>query len=285
MVIEDANSSSVALSIPRIRALIGGANYPYFSALDSQGATDPGDPSPSTPPSTASTDASLRQYNMVPVRGGTFTMGCTPEQGSDCYDDEKPSHQVTVSDFYIGKYEVTQKEWREVMGSDPPELAFKGCDACPVERVSWNDIQEFLSKLNAKTGKTYRLPTEAEWEYAARGGSQSRGYKYAGSNSLDEVAWYTDNSGSKTHPVGQKKANELGLYDMSGNVWEWCWDWYGGYGEAAQSDPRGPSEGTDRVLRGGGWYYFAESCRSASRLTSYPDYRINYVGFRLVFVP
>ena len=282
MVIEDANSSSVALSIPRIRALIGGANYPYFSASDSQVGTDPGDPSPNTPPSTASTDASLRQYNMVPVRGGTFTMGCTPEQGSDCYDSEKPAHQVTVSDFYIGKYEVTQKEWREVMGSDPSN--FKNCDNCPVEQVSWNDVQEFLSKLNAKTGKSYRLPTEAEWEYAARGGTTSRGYKYAGSNSLDEVAWYTDNSGSKTHPVGQKKANELGLYDMSGNVWEWCADdWHGSYsgapstGRAWIDSPRASS----RVGRGGSWFGGTRGCRVSYRTNFTPLFRDNRLGFRL----
>ena len=220
--------------------------------------------------------------NMVLVRGGTFTMGCTSEQGSDCDGDEKPAHQVTVSDFYIGKYEVTQKEWREVMGSNPS--FFKNCDACPVENVSWNDVQSFLSKLNAKTGRTYRLPTEAEWEYAARGGSQSRGYKYAGSNSLDEVAWYGDNSGSKTHPVGQKKANELGLYDMSGNVWEWCADdWHDSYsgapstGRAWIDSPRA----SDRVHRGGSWYDGARYSRVSSRLNFTPSDRFFYLGFRL----
>jgi formylglycine-generating enzyme required for sulfatase activity len=153
-----------------------------------------------------------------------------------------------------------------------------------VERVSWNDIQEFLSKLNAKTGKTYRLPTEAEWEYAARGGSQSRGYKYAGSNSLDEVAWYTDNSGSKTHPVGQKKANELGLYDMSGNVWEWCADdWHGSYsgapstGRAWIDSPRASS----RVFRGGGWDGGARYCRVSYRGNYTPSFRGSALGFRL----
>ncbi|MEY4134087.1 MAG: hypothetical protein RL386_437, partial [Bacteroidota bacterium] len=212
--------------------------------------------------------SSAQSFEMVLVRGGTFTMGCTGEQGGDCYSDEKPSHQVTVSDYYIGKYEVTQKEWRAVTGSNPSY--FENCDNCPVEVVSWADIQQFLTKLNAKTGKVYRLPTEAEWEYAARGGSSSLGYKYSGSNNLDEVAWHEGNSGNKTHPVGQKKSNELGLYDMSGNVWEWCADWYGSYSSGAQTNPKGPSSGTYRVLRGGSWGNNAGSCRSAYRLNSYP---------------
>jgi formylglycine-generating enzyme required for sulfatase activity len=221
------------------------------------------------------------EANMVRIKGGTFTMGCTSEQGSDCDSDERPAHQVTVSDFYIGRYEVTQKEWREVMGSDPPELAFKGCDNCPVERVSWEDIQQFLLKLNAKTGKAYRLPTEAEWEYAARGGSSSRGFKYAGSNTIDEVAWYTSNSGDKTRPVGQKKSNELGLYDMSGNVWEWCQDWKGDYSSSAQTNPKGPSTGFRRVMRGGSWSVSPQGCRVARRGYITPGYRDFYSGFRL----
>ena len=223
----------------------------------------------------------LVRENMVLVRGGTFTMGCTSEQGSDCDGDEKPAHQVTVSDFYIGKYEVTQKEWREVMGSNPS--FFKNCDACPVENVSSIAVQSFLSKLNAKTGRTYRLPTEAEWEYAARGGASSRGYKYAGSNSLNEVAWNDDNSGSKTHPVGQKKANELGLYDMSGNVWEWCADdWHGSY-SGAPSTGRAwiDSRASGRVGRGGSWGDDAQNCRVSLRNYFAPSDRGNYLGFRL----
>lgn len=222
---------------------------------------------------------------MVYVKGGTFTMGCTSEQGSDCEDDEKPAHQVTLSDFYICKYEVTQKQWRAVMGTDPPELRFKGCDDCPVERVSWNDIQDFIKKLNQKTGKKYRLPTEAEWEYAARGGSQSKGYKYAGSNNIGEVAWYDVNSSNKTHAVGGKKPNELGIYDMSGNVWEWCNDWYGNYSAGSQRNPQGPSSGTGRVLRGGSWYSNAWYCRVSDRYDGNPDGRHGNYGFRLAVSP
>jgi formylglycine-generating enzyme required for sulfatase activity len=216
---------------------------------------------------------------MVLVRRGTFTMGCTGEQGGDCDGDEKPSHQVTVSDYYIGKYEVTQKEWREVMGNSPSYS--KNCDNCPVEQVSWEDIQQFLTKLNAKTGKVYRLPTEAEWEYAARGGSSGRGYKYSGSNNLDEVAWHEGNSGSKTHPVGQKKANELGLYDMSGNVYEWCADWYGDYSSGPQTNPKGPSSGDNRVLRGGSWHHDGWFCRVSNRIGYIPWYRTIHDGFRV----
>ena len=226
-------------------------------------------------------------FEMVFIKGGTFTMGCTGEQ-SDCHDNEKPTHQVTVSDFQIGKYEVTQKQWREVMGSDPPELRFKGCDNCPVERVSWNDIQKFIIKLNQKTGKKYRLPTESEWEYAARGGvksdverSRNADFKYAGSNNIDEVAWYDGNSDSKTHPVGKKKPNELGIYDMSGNVWEWCSDWDGNYSSGSQTNPKGASTGTYRVLRGGSWYSNYRGCRVAYRKYSCLGNRVSHYGFRL----
>lgn len=220
--------------------------------------------------------------DMVFVKGGTFKMG---DNFGDGDNDEKPVHDVTLSDFYMGKTEVTQKQWRMIMGSDPSELAFKGCDNCPVERVSWNDVQEFISKLNQKTGKTYRLPTEAEWEYAARGGNKSNGYKYAGSDNIDEVAWYTSNSGSKTKPVAGKKPNELGIYDMSGNVYEWCSDWYGDYSTSAQTNPKGASSGSSRVFRGGSWGNNAQDCRSARRSSNTPTRRGNNLGFRLVRVP
>lgn len=225
------------------------------------------------------TRTAIDDPQLVFVRGGTFTMGCTSEQGSDCLEDEKPAHQVAVSDFYIGKYEVTQKQWREVMGTNPS--SFKDCDECPVEQVSWADVQEFIIKLRAKTGKQYRLPTEAEWEYAARGGSMSWGYKYSGSNMMGEVGWYLGNAGGKTHPVGQKQANELGLYDMSGNVWEWCEDWYGEYSRSAQRNPRGPSGASDRVNRGGSWNDDARSCRTSIRDNYAPSLRGRNLGFRL----
>ena len=223
--------------------------------------------------------------NMVYIQGGTFTMGCDEKRDDDCADDEKPTHSVTLSGYSIGKYEVTQAQWRAVMGSDPEELRFKGCDNCPVERVSWNDIQEFLKELNKKTGKKFRLPTEAEWEYAARGGNVGTDHapsKYAGGNDLDAVAWYGDNSGSKTHPVGQKQPNELGLYDMNGNVWEWCSDRYDAdyYANSPRSNPRGPNSGARRVLRGGGWDNGAGSCRAANRHGSNPNDRISSYGFR-----
>ena len=216
---------------------------------------------------------------MVYVKGGTFTMGCTGEQGGDCDDNEKPAHSVTVSSYYIGKYEVTQAQWREIMGSNPSDDME---NIWPVDSVSWNDIQVFIEKLNAKTGKNYRLPTEAEWEFAARGGKQSKGYQYAGSNRLDSVAWDFDNSGGQTHPVGSKSPNELGIYDMSGNVWEWCSDWYGSYSSSSQTNPKGPQSGSDRVLRGGSLCNLARDCRVSDRDYGYPSYSNYYIGFRLV---
>jgi formylglycine-generating enzyme required for sulfatase activity len=214
--------------------------------------------------------------DFVFIPGGTFQMG-----SNDGGSDEKPVHSVTVSSFYMSKYEVTQKQWRDVMGTNPS--GFK-CDNCPVEQVSWNDVQKFLKKQNAKTGKNYRLPTEAEWEYAARGGNKSKGYKYAGSNSINDMAWYSSNS-TKTHQVGTKKANELGIYDMSGNVYEWCSDWYDSdyYKNSLRNNPQGANSGTYRVLRGGSWSNYHAYCRVADRPISTPTYRNNNIGFRLVF--
>lgn len=212
---------------------------------------------------------------MVFVEGGTFQMG-----SSSGDDDEKPVHSVTLSSFNIGKYEVTQAQWKAVMGSNPSN--FSGCDNCPVESVSWNDVQDFFRKLNAQTGKNYRLPTEAEWEYSAKGGKQSRGYTYSGSNDLGAVAWYTENSGSKTHAVGGKQANELGIYDMTGNVMEWCSDRYGNYSSYSETNPTGASSGQYHVLRGGNWDKNANHCRAACRFSNYSDGRYSDRGLRLV---
>ena len=231
--------------------------------------------------STVNLSAELNKLinNMVYVSGGTFTMGGTSEQGSDAYDDEKPTHSVTLSSYYICKYEVTQALWRAVMGNNPSN--FKG-DNLPVECVSWDDCQTFINRLNSYTGRNFRLPTEAEWEFAARGGNYSRHYKYSGSNYISDVAWYDGNSGNRTHPIGTKQANELGLYDMSGNVYEWCSDWYGSYSSYSQNDPTGPNGGSNRVRRGGCWNSYASGCRSSSRYNSAPGFRCNVIGLRLV---
>lgn len=230
--------------------------------------------------------------DMVQVPGGNFTMGCQEERDTNCAGYEKPAHEVTIPTFYMSKYEVTQAQWRAVMGSDPPALDNTGCDKCPVEDVSWNDIQEFLIKLNTLTGQRYRLPTEAEWEYAARGGAKSQGFLYSGSNDINEVAWYNSNykagntHGNKktTRPVGGKKANELGLYDMSGNVYEWCADdWHNDYNGAPTNGSAwvAASRGSIRVLRGGGWGNDARSCRAAGRGGTAPTSRGSVIGFRL----
>ena len=216
-------------------------------------------------------------FTMIPVEGGTFTMGATSEMKNPD-DDEQPTHPVTLSSYYIGETEVTQALWKAVMGSNPSR--FKG-DNLPVECVSWDDCQEFIRKLNSLTSQNFRLPTEAEWEFACRGGNNSRGYKYSGSNNLGSVAWYDGNSGNKTHPVGTKAPNELGIYDMSGNVWEWCADWYGDYSSGAQTNPTGPYGGSNRVYRGGSWNYDVGRCRSSNRDFYYPWIRDIILGLRL----
>ena len=221
-------------------------------------------------------------FDMIKVEAGTFTMGCTSEQ-SECYSGESPYHRVTISsDYYIGKYEVTQELWQAVMGNNPS--SFKGFDK-PVENVSWNDCVEFCEELSRMTGKRFRLPTEAEWEFAARGGKKSTGAKYSGSSSVANVAWYDGSSGGQTHPVGKLRPNELGIYDMSGNVWEWCSDWYGSYGSSSQTDPYGASSGQSRVLRGGSWFSGARYCRVSNRDGITPSGRDDYYGFRVVLVP
>ena len=217
--------------------------------------------------------------NMVQVDGGRFRMGGTPEQGNDAYSNEKPVHEVTLSDYYIGKYEVRQSEWEAVMGSNPSR--FKGEDL-PVEQVSWSDCHEFIGRLNALTGLSFKLPTEAQWEYAARGGRLSKSYKYSGSNNLGEVGWYGSNSGNCTHQVGEKQPNELGLYDMSGNVWEWCEDRYGGYSVTSQRDPLGAADGSHRMYRGGSWNSEVRNCRVSVRYDFALGHRYDNLGFRLV---
>lgn len=221
-------------------------------------------------------------FTMVYVEGGTFTMGCTSEQGSDCFDDEKPAHSVTLSGYYIAETEVTQGLWQAVMGDNPSR--FKNGNDYPVEQVSWQDAMAFCSRLSELTGRTYTLPTEAQWEYAARGGNKSRGYKYAGSDYLENVGWFMDNSGSTTHPVKRKSSNELGIYDMSGNVWEWCKDWNGSYSSNSQTNPTGPSSGSNRVKRGGSWNNNAQNCRVANRNNNTPTNRNNNIGFRVVLL-
>ncbi len=213
-------------------------------------------------------------FTMVGVQGGAFQMGSNDED-----DDAEPIHNVTLSSYYIGQTEVTQALWKAVMGSNPSD--WKG-DNLPVEQVSWDDCQTFITKLNQLTGEHFRLPTEAEWEFAAKGGRQSRGFKYSGNTNIDYVAWYDGNSGSKTHPVATKSPNELGIYDMSGNVWEWCQDRYGSYSSSSQTNPVGPSSGSERVVRGGSWYDFAGGCRSAFRSGYTPDFRDRNLGLRLV---
>lgn len=232
-------------------------------------------------------------FNMIAIEGGTFMMGATAEQEGDNYTGEKPVHEVTVSSFSLGETEVTQELWIAVMGDNPSSFSSSNTYPedlqRPVDRVSWDDCQTFITELNQLTGKNFRLPTEAEWEYAARGGNKSQGYKYAGGNTLTNVAWYWDNipshtwhtAGYGTQTVATKAPNELGLYDMSGNVYEWCQDWYGNYSSVAQTNPTGPESGDERVSRGGCWFSLAALCRVSYRY-GYTQSNISYYqGLRL----
>ena len=215
-------------------------------------------------------------FVMVKVDGGTFTMGASADD-SDAEADESPAHEVTLDSFSIGQTEVTQELWQAVMGNNPSNNIG---DDCPVEMVSWNDCIEFIAKLNLMTGCNFRLPTEAEWEYAARGGNKSKSYLYSGSNSLDLVGWFKDNC-SASQDVGLKAANELGIFDMSGNVWEWCSDVFDDYSPEAQTNPAGPESGSTRVLRGGSWYGKAKKCRVSERHSTAPDFKDDDMGLRL----
>jgi len=215
---------------------------------------------------------------MVYVEGGSFEMGTYG--GSN---DEKPRHKIVLTGFSIGRYEVTQAMWTKVMGNDPDVNYFAGCDSCPVEKVSYLSIALFLEKLNALTGQEFRLPTEAEWEFAARGGVHSKSFRYSGGNNINDIAWYELNAGAHTHVVGTKTPNELGIYDMSGNVWEWCSDWYAPdyYAHSSMQNPEGPATARFRVIRGGSWYYDKAGLRTTDRDKGDPALRYGYVGFRL----
>ena len=220
------------------------------------------------------------KFRMKYVEGGTFMMGA-PGDDSEATDRERPRHSVTIDNYYIAETQVTQELWQAVMGSNPSH--FKGDIHRPVETVSWDDCQEFIKKLNTITCRTFSLPTEAQWEYAARGGKKSKGYKFSGSNNLGDVAWYGGNSNITTHPVAQKQSNELGLYDMTGNVWEWCQDRFDSnyYANSPQNNPQGPSSGDGRVFRGGSWVNVPMLCRVSCRLNGNPRYRDNGFGLRL----
>jgi formylglycine-generating enzyme required for sulfatase activity len=288
-------SSNVAAGTSmNIGGLVGGTSY-YFWVSTVKDGQESGK-SPVVTVRTAAVPVTPVPSDMVRVSGGTFTMGSPSNEANR--DNGEAQHQVTISAaFYIGKSEVTQKEWVAVMGSNPS--SFKG-DNLPVEQVSWYDAIEYCNKRRLKEGLTpaytvsgttvtwnreangYRLPTEAEWEYAARGGSGAAYRIYAGSNSVDSVGWWGSNSGNKTHPAGTKGANSLGIHDMSGNVYEWCWDWYASYGISSQTDPRGASSGSARVARGGSWDSLGPYLRSASRDSTAPSRRGSNLGFRLV---
>ncbi len=217
-------------------------------------------------------------FEMVRVEGGTFTMGATAEQASDAFSDELPTHKVTLSPFLIGKYEVSQTLWLAVMGENPSVNT--GINL-PVDNVTWNECQTFITKLNELTGKDFRLLTEAEWEYAARGGNKSKGYKYSGSNNLGDVAWYIDNSNNTSHAMGTKAPNELGIYDMTGNVMEWVSDWKGSYSSGAQTNPTGPDSGTYRVNRGGSYGNVERLSRITNRNSIDPNMSSKTMGLRL----
>ncbi|MBQ2703342.1 MAG: SUMF1/EgtB/PvdO family nonheme iron enzyme, partial [Alistipes sp.] len=257
----------------------------YWSEYADQIVADPSSASSTYYVEDAACGLSMK---MIWVEGGTFTMGATAEQGSDPYDDEKPAHSVTVSSYYIAECEVTQAQWKKIMGTTINDLAsslsLTGVgDNYPIYYVTYDEAKEFCSKLSALTGKNYSLPTEAQWEYAARGGKDSKGYKYSGSSTIDEVSWYGSNSGSTAHPVKQKKANELGLYDMSGNIYEWCSDWWtSSYSSGSQIDPTGASTGTLRAKRGGSWVHGQTSSRVSDRGSYTPSSRSNDGGFRVV---
>ena len=226
-------------------------------------------------------------FEMILVEGGMFEMGSSHDTA---YKREKPVHKVKLTDFWIGKYPVSQSLWKAIMGTENNPSFFQG-DLRPVEMISWDDCQEFLKKLNTLTHKTYRLPTEAEWEYAAKGGKYSQGFLYSGSNKQNEVGWFDENSDEETKEVGLKQSNELGIFGMSGNIWEWCQEWYStkyyeecfNHGEV--KNPKGPDEGELRVVRGGSWCHGIDRCRTTSRTGYQQEDLDSFLGFRLVYYP
>lgn len=216
-----------------------------------------------------------KTIEMVFVEGGEYI------QGSDLAYDEKPPHSVRLKDFFIGKFEISQLQWKRIMGENPSN--FNECAECPVENVSWRDIEKFLTELNRQTGLTYRLPTEAEWEYASRGGKNSKNYIFSGGDDADAVAWFSENNKQHTRKTGLKQANELGIFDMSGNVMEWCSDWYRNtyYMDASYENPSGPGGGTHKVIRGGSWNTPRDAVRSCNRSYTVMGARYDDLGFRL----
>lgn len=215
---------------------------------------------------------------LVKVEAGTFQMGGTNEQSVAAKRDEKPEHSVTLGDYYIAQTEVTQELWQTIMDNNPSSM--KGSNR-PVHNVSWYDCMEFIETLNTVSGRKFRLPTEAEWEYAARGGNRSKGFRFAGSNNVEKVAWNAESAGIELYYVMQRQPNELGIFDMSGNVWEWCNDVYAPYSNKAQTNPKGPEYGDDRVLRGGSWQSSRTDCRVSSRKNAIPYDRQETYGLRL----
>jgi len=283
----NTDTISVPLPIIEIVLVIALSLSPYCNACASEPSERnpelPGTAAQGSPLMTSADPERASNIEMVFVKGGCFEMGDSFRQGGD---DERPVHEVCLDDFYIGKFEITQEQWQAVMGSNP--ATFKDCGgACPIENVSWDDVKGFIEKLNDKTGKRYRLPTEAEWEYAARSGGM--GAKWSGTNDVNELAeyaWYADNAAKKTHPVGQKKPNSLGIYDMSGNISEWILDRYHAnyYRQSPKENPRGPESGGYRVLRGGNYYDTARHLRTSYRDQYSQSYRISCVGLRLMMM-
>ena len=260
--------------------------YACLNTCEAQGSIDKEKIQQAHPTTKPDSVPKFPEPEMVLVGGGTFMMGLTRNESGQEHGISNRTHQVTLSSFRIGKYEVTQAEWQLVMGDSLNFSHNQGCAKCPVEEVSWNDVQLFIRKLNTITGRSYRLPTEAQWEFAAHGGSKSKGYKYAGSDIADEVVFPQGAFTGKTHPVGGMRPNELGIYDMSGNVAEWCNDWFDpNNNPGAQTDPQGSPSGFGHVIGGGSWGANPSECLITSFRMAYPNDRNAHVGLRLVLIP